>query len=75
MVLPEVYMISMLVPLFQNGEQDKCHIYDLEYSSFKSIEDINEAVIINNKTRACQKWTYDTSLYPRTIITDVSNLI
>ncbi len=36
------------------------------------MEDIIEAIGINNKTIACQNWTYDTSVYPRTIITDVS---
>ncbi len=73
--LSQLYMNSLLILLFQNGKHDKCNINDLEYSSFKSIEDINDAISINNKTRPCQKWTYDTSFYPRTIITDVSNLI
>jgi hypothetical protein len=50
----------------------------VDYSSMKSEESIADAIIgLNNKTRPCQKWSYDTSIYPRTIITDVNifNLI
>ncbi len=65
-------IVNYLCFLFQNGKRDKCNIYDVDYSSFKSIEAVTEAVNINNRTKACQKWIYDTSLYPRTIITDVS---
>jgi hypothetical protein len=49
-------------------------MYAVDYASFTSIEDITKAIInINKKTIACQQWTYDSSVYPRTIITDVSS--
>ena len=38
----------------------------------KSADEISNAIATSNKTRPCHKWSYDTSVYPRTIITDVS---
>jgi len=38
----------------------------------KSEEAVADAIGLNNKTRPCQEWSYDTSSYPRTIITDVN---
>jgi len=44
----------------------------VDYSSLRSPDEIADAIGLKNKTRPCQKWSYDNSIYPRTIITDVN---
>ena len=56
-----------------DGGNDQCNIYDFDYGSLTEEEIRNWAGVPNGTpTKKCQSWTYDTSEFWRTIVTEAS---
>ncbi len=62
--------------MFQNGEVDKCNIYDLDYSLLSKLAmqrgESAEAFMSEVKTKNCTKFKFDDTDFETSIITDVS---